>query len=406
MWRFVQHNAAESKTEESVLNLTGLRKPDIELLASIRFLLSEHVCLLLDEIAPRVVCRLAKESINERVIDRNRICGRIDWQGTIKSRATTGNDPSIYVYSKRSQIYDLPENRLFLFLLQQVREIAMHFASPDQIETTVYSKEATKQKWVTKATKTAYESGHLLRNPFISKISRLHNIPDKIIESVLKNRQPLYRQIAEIAYEYSLSKKHPLKYLKKVLGNNILEPLNPDTLYEIAVLFSILQTAISAGWRESVIGLIGGNEKTASILEKDNRQLRVYTQRLPSEMKTNSSYGNIMESYGLSERLRRPDIILEFCHGAQKHFIIVEVKRSQQRSYLADGSYKLLGYLKDFEGIVNDNTALSGFLVGWKGIIEKSYNNKLSVHLTNWQNLNGSFAEFLGIYERHSGFCG
>ncbi len=406
LWRFVKRNATESRAEEILFNLAGLRKADIVLLSNIRFSLSEETRLLVDEIAPRIVRRLAKESINERIIDRNRICGRIEWQQTFKSRATAGNDPSIFVCAKRSQLYDLPENRLFLYLLRHINADAKRFASTDEFEATKFSEESIRHKWVEKAASTAYQTARLLKNPYISKISGLHSISNKIIEAVSKNRQPLYRQLAEIALEYSCSVQHPLKYLKKNLRGNILEPLNWDTLYEIAVLLKILEAAVSEGWKEHSIGLIGGTGDTASILEKNGSQLKVYTQTLPGEMKKISAYKEVMKNFGLSEGLRRPDIILELSSNGSRCFLIVEVKRSQQRSYLADGAYKLLGYLKDFEKIANGGAAsLSGFLVGWKGIAVRHFCDDADIHLTNWENLRTGFSDFLCLNEkggRHS----
>ena len=399
LWRFVRPNAAESETEQALLNLTGLRRADIALLASIRFLLSDYTRFLINEIAPKIISRLAKESINERVTDRNRVCGRIDWQQTIRTRATAGNDQSIFVYTRRAQIYDLPENRLFLFLLQQTNRLAQRFASPEEIEATKFSEENIKQRWVEKIARISYMSSRLMKNPFISKISRLHEISDRTIEAVSRNRQAHYRQLAFIATEFAISTQQPVKYLKRELHENILEPLNSNTLYEIAVLFNVLHTAISMGWEEIATGLIGGTGKTASILSKGARKLKVYTQKLPEEMKENSSYGFIMESYGLSERLRRPDIILEFINGNKKHFLIIEVKRSQRRAYLADGSYKLLGYLKDFEGVVTDKTKLSGFLVGWDRIEYKALFSIPELHMTTWGKLSVSLSSFFNLYE-------
>ena len=101
----------------------------------------------------------------------------------------------------------------------------------------------------------------------------------------------------------------------------------------------------------------------------------------------------------MSERLRRPDIILVFVNGDQKHFLIIEVKRSQRRSYLADGSYKLLGYLNDFEKIVNEDTKLSGFLVGWDRIKYKKLFSIPELHMTTWERLGVSLASFLNLYE-------
>jgi len=395
LWRFVQPNASESEAEETVLNLTGLKRRDLELLSSIRFLLSDFVDMLINEIAPKIINRISKESVNEYITDRNKVCGRLDWQRTVKARATAGSDPSLFVYTRRAQVFDLPENRLFLSLLQQINDKARRFASEEYKNLTWYTEERQGQKWVEKVALTAYRTSRLLKNPYISKISSLHEISDKIIEITCRNRQAHYRLLADVGREYVLSSKHPLSYLKKVLDNNILEPLNRDTLYEIAVLFNTMQTFISEGWTEKCTGLIGGSNKTVSILEKGCHQVRVYTQKLPDEMKKYSAYGDIMAGYGLSEKLRRPDIILEFINNERKHFLIIEVKRSKRRSYLADGSYKLLGYLMDFKGVKNEQTNISGFLVGWDGILNKKFDPAREVHLFNWCNFGEGVLAFL-----------
>ena len=46
---------------------------------------------------------------------------------------------------------------------------------------------------------------------------------------------------------------------------------------------------------------------------------------------------------------------------------MIEVKRSESRSYLVDGVYKLMGYLKDYERtIITGINQVKGILVGWK----------------------------------------
>lgn len=400
LWRFIKRNAFESEAEEVVQNLTGLNKNDIELLSSIRFLLSESVDVMINKIAIKIINQLSKESVNEKIVDRNRVCGRLDWQNTIKTRATAGNDPSIYVYTRRAQIFDLPENRLFLFLLRQIYGMALRFVSEDFQNQTWYTEEQVRQKWTEKVSIIAYKTGMLLKNPYILKISNLHEISDKIIENTYKHRQDHYRQLADISREYLESIKHPLNYLNKVLNKNILEPLNRDTLYEIAVLFKVLNKIISNGWTEQFTGLIGGSSNIISKLEKDNHIIKVYTQKLPKIMNERSAYGYIMSGYGITEKLRRPDIILEFQTDIKKHYLIIEVKRSKNRTYLADGSYKLLGYLMDYKDIKDDNTKLSGFLVGWEGINNLKYNPGKEVNLFNWNNLEDGINSFINEYEK------
>jgi hypothetical protein len=385
LWRFIQPNAQESEAEETLLNLTGLSNRDLKILADIRLLLSAEIKTLLNDIAPKIISRLSKESINEYITDRG-VRGRINWQKTISTRAAAGNDTSLYVYSRRAQIFDLPENRLFLYIIRHINEKARNFVSDNYLNLTWYDEADDRGKWIDRVSVIASKSARLLRNPLVSKIGNLYELTDKIIELTKRCRPSHYKELAVTAERFAFSQNAPLYYLKDELKANIFEPLNKDTLFEIAVLFKTIQTAEECGWQEKRAGLIGGSASAVSTLAKNGWELKIYYQKLPREMAQDSKYGDIMADYGLSEKLRRPDIILEFSNGKMKKFFIVEVKRSKRRGYLVDGTYKLLGYLKDFERVNNDTAEIKGFLVGWSGIQPKDYSADKEVHLFNWNN--------------------
>ncbi|GED59945.1 hypothetical protein ABER61_00530 [Brevibacillus formosus] len=395
LWRFIQPNAKENETEEAILNLTGLNKRELNMLANVRFLLSKEVKYLLNEIAPKIINRLSKESIYEHITERGKVKGRIDWQRTISARAAAGNDSSLYVYSRRAQIFDLPENRLFLYIIKHINEKARNFVTEEYLNVTWYSEIDDGEKWREKIDVIASKTNHLLRNPFISKIGHMLELTDKAVDLTKKCRPPHYRELAIIAERLAFCQRSPSFYLKEELDGNILEPLNKDTIFEIAVLFKTINVAIKSGWKEKHVGLIGAALNSISTLVKNDSELRIYYQKLPRDMARISKYGVIMADYGLSEKLRRPDIVLEFINGQRKDFFIIEVKRSKSRDYLVDGTYKLLGYLKDFEQINKGDSTLRGFLVGWSGIPFKEYINNEEVQLFNWDNIKEGLTNIL-----------
>ena len=161
LWRFIQNNAKENEAEETVIKLTGLSKKDIRLLADIRLLLSKDIKHLIENIAPKIINRLSKDSINIIVRDRNQVRGKIDWQKTISVRAVAGNDISLFVYTKMSQIYDLPENRLFLFLIKQVFEKARLFAG-SIIKLNMVCRRGTDDRWIKKVAIIASQTSEFL----------------------------------------------------------------------------------------------------------------------------------------------------------------------------------------------------------------------------------------------------
>lgn len=386
LWRFIQPNAKESVIEETVHNLIGLRNSEIKTLVDIRLLLSDSVKHLIDNIAPKIIARLSKSSMNEYVIGRNTIRGRIDWYKTTNIRAVSGNDMSLFVYSQRSPVYDLPENRLFLYLLQLIYNKARNFSTDDFLRLTWYAEIEKGQKWINSINVIASKTRKIIQNSLVSNFGNLSELNTKMIEYTKKSRSPLYREMADIAEKILESQRSPINYLKNELDGKILEPLNKDTLYEIAVLFKTIMAAKNCGWIEKQFGLIGGRSKFVSTLVKNNYELRLYFQKLPNAMAQISKYGDIMQGYGLSEKLRRPDIVIEISDGISNRFIIVEVKRSKNRRYLVDGTYKLLGYLKDFEFLRSESTSLDGILVGWDNIKYKEYSPLKEAHLYSWNN--------------------
>ena len=397
LWRFIQHNARESTAEDIITNLTRLTKRDIRLLADIRFLLSDDVKKLLNDTAPKIVSRLSKASITEKITERSRIQGRIDWSKTYGIRAAAGGDESLYVYSKRAQMFDLPENRLFLFVIKQIYNSARRISTDDFSSLTWYSETSEGDKWINRITLIAAKTARFLRNPYIAGIGQLHELSEKIIEQTKHARASYYRELAEVAERLSYCQDNPAVFLHETLKGNILEPLNKDTLYEIAVLFKIIENAMKCGWIETHAGLIGSSTRTVCTLKRTDCTLRVFYQKLPEVFASNSKYGILMSEYGLSDKLRRPDIILSLEKDDSTIYFIIEVKRSARRSYLVDGAYKLLGYLKDFEGIRTESINLKGFLVGWKGIQPIKYDENKEVQLFTWESLDEGLGELLSM---------
>lgn len=394
LWRHIRANAKESEAEEKMLNLINLSKKDLNLLADIRFLLSDNVRELIWVIAPKIISRLSKASVNETITDRNKVNGRINWSKTIAVRSVSGNDSSLFVYSRRAQVFDLPENRLFLHLIRQINHISKSFVSDEYLKLTWYAEAEFSGKWVNKISVIASKTEKMLKVPVVAKINSVNEINPKFISIAHRSRQIEYKILASAGEKYLCMRQEPLQYLKQELNGNILEPLNKDSLYEIAVLFKTMETAENCGWHETKAGLIGGTSDTAGNFRKDDALLKIYTQHIPREFKAISVYGPLMLRYGLSERLRRPDIIIEVIVRGKKKFLIVEVKRSKQRTYLADGTYKLLGYLKDFEK-VKRNAELSGFLTGWSGIDALEYTTDEEVGLFDWNTYSQGIETYL-----------
>lgn len=387
LWRFIQNNAAERSAEDLFLELTKLSYEDIQKLARIHFLLSNEVQHLVNVVAPSILNRLSKTSINEMHMERGRVNGHIRWDKTYCARAVNGGDPSLFVYSQRSPIFDLPENKVLLYLLYHISRESQKIVDFDLEQNIFEIEEENKLKWTNKIETTSYKISKLLKNPYLKKIGIVHGLTEKLISSAQKARGQWYSELSDTAELYYKFENYTLQYLKIKIHDKILQPLNRDTLYEISVLFKTINTFKNSGWNEKKAGLIGGGHNIVSILEKNGTNIKIYYQGIPESFKNESKYGELMKNYGLSSRLRRPDIVVESSSVEKKRYFIIEVKRSSRREYLVDGAYKILGYLKDFEKTKNNDTDLKGILVGWDKIQNQKYDPESEVYITSWKGI-------------------
>ncbi|MMZ58950.1 hypothetical protein D1872_209500 [compost metagenome] len=396
LWRFIQNNASLSTSSEEIfLELTKLSPRNFRILLDTHFILSPEVQKLVYETAPTVLNRLSKASVREIHTKRGEIKGQIQWGRTYTTRYSNGLDPSLFVYSQRSSVFDLPENRVLLFLLKQVYAVSHSISDAEVEEEQLEFSSQEKKKWGCTALLLTKKCSELLRNPYIRKISELHDLSEQLIESTERARGAMYSELAVAAKKFYQYKNYPTSFLKEKLSNQILEPLDRNTLYEIAVLFSVINSARNTGWTEKKVRLIGSGSNVISVSEKNGVTLKVYYQGVPKEFTFASKYSKLMRKYGLSDKLRRPDIILEWEKNQIKKYCIIEVKRSKNRQYLVDGAYKLFGYLKDYESFLGTTLQPQGILVGWAGIKEQPAVHGEEVYISSWNNLEAIFSSVL-----------
>jgi len=69
--------------------------------------------------------------------------------------------------------------------------------------------------------------------------------------------------------------------------------------------------------------------------------------------------------------LRLPDIVPGRRRGTSVARLLVEVKLSRARGYIADSVYKALGYLNDFRDVFEGQGAPHAILAAWDGVERK-----------------------------------
>ncbi len=362
LWLYVHEGASIEELENAVQNLTRLDGKDLDYLSVVHFLLSDEVKILIEAIS-RILRRLSHSTQTEVVANKGFVKGRIDWNLTIKERYAQGYNPTIFVCRPPSRVYDLPENQLLKFLLVHMKRMIEQTASLQKIEEKDIRLEELKteerEKWTERVSWLKFHINNALKHVYLREVK----LPDQVNERMIRRaRLSRNKDYENIVNSYSLHRKivqkSDAKALRELIERRVLEPLEKDTLYELYVLFEVMD---SLGKPEE-LNLVRPGAKSIGSFKINGATIRVHFQRVRGLFKV-SKYKQIFDDYELDVSSRRPDIILQF--EKEPKFMIIEVKRTTNRDYIVDSVYKVLGYLADFEKFFTLKQKPKGVLVVW-----------------------------------------
>jgi hypothetical protein len=374
LWRFVQQHASVEAAGKVAAKLAGLHKSDIAVLTGIHLLLDPRTDTFLDT-AEGILQRLRRSGRTERTESRTAIRGRIEWPATVRAQAGKGGDPLLYVSVRTLPSYDLPENRVVKYLLHQIVEQgeAILGATIDLHDRWAPLSREERRKWRTLVEERTRRAARALRSVYLKGVTLPPDLSEREIRHTAKVRSRWYQTLAEYARFFREAVTNPRSFLREVLNERVLAPLSRDTLYELWTLFTSAEKIQESGWKLVRFSLIGGGREFKATFEKNGDTLRLYYQKLPPPMAQASRYCSLMSKYGLGDSHRRPDLVLAVTPmGKEPSYLIVEVKRTRSRTYTADGVYKLIGYLADFQDTLPESQATRGILVVWSGLAYRS----------------------------------
>lgn len=365
------YKEALPRLEHPIQSLMDLTEEDLEYLKAIHFLLSKEVNEFIDEI-PMILRNLSHSTQKEIIESRGAIRGRIDWGLTFKERYTRGVDPSLFMCKPASKMYDLPENQLLKFMLWKIRSLTenIDIKLPEEF----FEKEEF-DNWIEIISSRYFKVNNASKNVYFQNISMPRAITPKILRKADGHRNKSYKKLVKCYKLYeNLFKIKNEDILKKLIEKQILEPLNNNKLFEIYVLFKIINFLNQLDGNLEVGLLKPGLDYIAQYKDKDT-SICIFHQQMPSNFGKYSKYKEIFQCYdGLNVNLRRPDIVLKIETMQKKFYYIIEVKRTQKRGYIADSVYKVLGYISDFESCLDLEENPQGILVVWDGVKIKNSN--------------------------------
>jgi hypothetical protein len=328
-------------------------------LAELQFLLSSEVGELLQEM-PRLVRRLATASARDEELTAERLHGPIDWNATLALRASAGSR-HLFVTAPARRVYQIPENELLVHVLDSIVRIAQR-TGWDQI----LAKEgpaATVRERLSEATR--WQQSRML-----ATINRARPTPRSLarIQSGrnLLRYAPLLGAYARLT---SLVEQLDRQAVRAAVEHAGLVTADEATLLELLTTFRVIDELRKGGWQMQPFALFQGHVHTSGQRD-DGRQIDLWYQSTPPDLRTGSRYRRVLTSHGFPRQGGlRPDLVLRWAHrNGSSRWLLIECKLSQSmgvghaaRQALAD----LLAYRRAFDHVLSLAGQPYGLGVAW-----------------------------------------
>ncbi|MCD8486225.1 MAG: hypothetical protein LRZ84_05640 [Desertifilum sp.] len=284
-------------------------------------------------------------------------------------------DPSLFVTTISNKTYNTPEVQSLKYLLELIKNLCTEILSNySHIQSSFDENKA--KKWKNLILNLSNKTRALLKHILFTNVEELQSISGQVLQKIRVTRNTDFYCIYQCLTLYqNLLIKNSLTALQDCLLQGILKPISQDTLYEIYILFLTMFSLENSGWARRKIRLIGHGKDSIASYELENKTLNIYYQSLPQKFIKNSLYLDLLKQFNIRTRHRQPDIVFEII-SSQSRFKIIEIKRTQNKQYMVDSVYKVLGYLKDFEDCFEIESFPHSIIVIWKGIEYKDIQNK------------------------------
>ncbi len=366
---------------DDIINLFDLSEEELITLKSVHFLLSSEIKRLFRNM-PHLLRNLAHSTSKEDIEYRGIIRGSINWNKTIKTRISQGyKDTSLFVCSPPLKHYDLDENRLLKFLLNEIVSLfeeSLDFINSKESNLDYSKLDDENGSWYDSVDYVYQQSVITLRNVYLNGVENVDFISSYALDKAFTQRNPLYHDVAK-AYELyeKLFILDDLDSLEELIKNQVIVVSDNDKLYELYIFAKMIKALEYISVEDSFkIELYYKGHNNPVVGELDNgNTVRIWYQNVPQTFSDNSYYIEMTKNqeYGFRTAVRRPDIIVEIIKEDVSFFRVIEVKNASGGNYIRNSFYKVLGYYKDFEGVSFTNN-IPFVLVNWKGSeINKDY---------------------------------
>lgn len=314
--------------------LAGLEEGELDRVVATHLCLAEQTSAFL-----RALLTLpAPASASTRSRERTRVVrGAIDWPATIRARATGTPDANLFVALPTSRSRDVPGNRALAWVLGQLRQRlrqARHRLRRDAAPGSWPAQLHALGDALDLADRIAWLKGVEPREP-----------DERTYGSLAASRIPFYQgPLAQIARTLQAVRRPDDRAVVELLCERWFEPDKVWRLYEVVVALRLARAFDRAVGCTRTRRLLTGSERAvyARYELDDGDVVQLVRAGWPPRVDGSARVATARR-HGFTVRASKPDLVVHR-QGRRPDCVVLELKATRRRAYLADGIDQLLRY--------------------------------------------------------------
>ncbi|AGN01228.1 hypothetical protein L593_06405 [Salinarchaeum sp. Harcht-Bsk1] len=394
LFAYVMHGTMPETHVAEQIKPNGLdeRFEDFDALVDLHFILKPEVIDFVEAL-PHRIRSIKTQTKNVSTASRGEIDGRIDWESTMTTRASSApGDRSLFVCDTRHESYDVDENVVLKRLLSLI------YTTLDDAE--YYLKQ--EYDWVTDRWQENLELVDRMRDLFERNVhvTRIraperYEPTDRMLQRADGARNEIYREAAALLRDHQASRRGDVDAIRTLLADTAITPGDEETLFELYVLFQYVNAIEDHKDGDATVSTIQTDrQEVARIESEDGSDVVLYhdnsgrddisfithpREKAESDLtrseriyhETQKITNRYFKDSDFQVRSNRPDVIvLEIQRDDQYEYLVTEVKNSIGRRTIRNGITETLEYLaflrRDDQLVYEEETP---FGTGWNGVL-------------------------------------
>jgi hypothetical protein len=397
VFAYVMHGSVSERAVTERIKPEGLdrRFTDFRKLVDLHFILRDDVVDFVRAL-PRHLRDLETSTRTRTSATNGGIDGRVNWQQTFQRRNTQSpGNRALFVCDTRSENYDTDENLVLKHLLSVI------YRSLENAETYLERDYAwVNDRWAG-GTNLVDELRRVFeRNVHVRRIRDpgQHEPTDRMLAGAEESRQAVYREAAQLVQQHDAILEGEPDALRELIASTTITPDDDETLFELFVLFRMIETLERLDEGELDIHTIEAGRQEIAHFEGD-KEVVIYHDnsgtdrglsfvsvpegkddaRLSRTEAVQRTAHEVAQGY-FGEQFRnqtgRPDVIvLEVIDdvAGEHEYLITEVKNSTRTKTIRQGVKETLEYLAFLrmggDLVYGEGDKRPFFGDGWNGLL-------------------------------------